>query len=102
MDSDNQIINQGEDSETLIEVKFISDAVWLSQQRIVDLYQTLRSNVVEHIKRIYEYAELTKDSICKNFRSTCPGQLYFIMNITNNEYETSRKTKNSIFPRLLR
>ena len=69
MDSDNQIIiYQGEDGETRIEVKFTGETVWLSQQQMADLYQTSRSNVVEHIKHIYEDGELTENSTCRNFR----------------------------------
>ncbi len=69
MNTDNQIIiYQGEDGETHIEVKFTGDTVWLSQQQMAELYQTSRSNVVEHIKHIYEDGELVEDSTCRNFR----------------------------------
>jgi len=69
MDDNNQIIiYQGEDGETRIEVKFTGETVWLSQQQMAELYQTARSNVVEHIKHIYEDGELTEESTCRKFR----------------------------------
>ena len=33
-----------------------------------ELFQTSRTNVVEHIKHIYEEGELEEVSICRNFR----------------------------------
>lgn len=69
MDDSNQIIiYQSEDGETRIEVKFTGETVWLSQQQMADLYQSSRSNVVEHIKHIYEDGELDEESTCRNFR----------------------------------
>lgn len=35
---------------------------------MADLYQTSRTNVVEHIKHIYEENELDEESTCRNFR----------------------------------
>jgi len=62
------IIYQNEDGLTNIEVKVENDTVWLSQQQMADLYQTSRTNVVEHIKHIYEENELDEESTCRNFR----------------------------------
>lgn len=69
MEDNNQvIIYQSEDGETHIDVKFTGETVWLSQQQMADLYQSSRSNVVEHIKHIYEDGELDEESTCRNFR----------------------------------
>ena len=68
MDNNEIIIYQGEDGQTHIDVKFTDKTVWLSQQQMAELYQTSRSNVVEHIKHIYEDEELDEDSTCRNFR----------------------------------
>lgn len=69
MEDNNQvIIYQSEDGETRIEVKFTGETVWLSQQQMADLYQSSRSNVVEHIKHVYEDGELDEESTCRNFR----------------------------------
>ena len=42
--------------------------MWLSQQQMSDLYQTSRTNVVEHIKHIYEDGELAEEATCRKFR----------------------------------
>lgn len=69
MEDNNQvIIYQSEDGETRVDVKFTGETVWLSQQQMADLYQSSRSNVVEHIKHIYEDGELDEESTCRNFR----------------------------------
>lgn len=69
MDESNQIIiYQADDGKTHIEVKFTDNTVWLSQQQMSDLYQTSRSNVVEHIRHIYEEGELDETSTCRKFR----------------------------------
>ncbi len=69
MGENNQIIiYQGDDGDTRIEVKFTGETVWLSQQQMTELYQTSRSNVVEHIQHIYEDGELDEASTCRNFR----------------------------------
>ena len=62
------IIYQTEDGVTQIEVRLENENVWLTQQQMADLYQTSRTNVVEHIKHIYEEQELDEFSTCRNFR----------------------------------
>ena len=62
------IIYQTEDGKTNIEVKIQDDTVWLSQQQMAELYQTSRTNVVEHIRHIYEEGELDEISTCRKFR----------------------------------
>ena len=62
------VIYQTEDGITQIEVRLENENVWLTQQQMADLYQTSRTNVVEHIKHIYEEQELDEISTCLNFR----------------------------------
>ena len=64
----NIIIYQSEDGQTHIDVQMDEDTVWLSQQQMADLYQTSRTNVVEHIKHIYEDGELVEESTCRKIR----------------------------------
>ena len=47
---------------------FMDETVWLSQQQMAELFQTSRTNVVEHIKHIYEEGELDEVSTCRKFR----------------------------------
>lgn len=62
------IIYQTEDGLTKINVKLDNDTVWLNQQQMSELFQSSRTNIVEHIKHIYEEGELTVESTCRNFR----------------------------------
>ncbi len=64
----NIVIYQSEDGNTKIDVHFQDENIWLSQQQMADLYNSSRTNVVEHIKNIYEEGELDKVSTCRNFR----------------------------------
>ena len=62
------IIYQSDNGLTNIEVKVQDETVWLTQQQMAELFQTSRTNVVEHIKHIYEEGELDEVSTCRNFR----------------------------------
>ena len=62
------LIYQSENGETKISVTFMDDTVWLSQQQMAELFQSSRTNVVEHIKHIYEEGELDEQSTCRKFR----------------------------------
>ncbi len=62
------LIYQAEDGKAKIEVRLENENVWLSQQQMAELYQSSRTNVVEHIKHIYEEGELNEDSTCRKFR----------------------------------
>lgn len=62
------IIYQTIDNTTRIEVKLQDESVWLSQQQIAELFQSSRTNVVEHIKNIYIEEELDELATCRKFR----------------------------------
>lgn len=62
------IIYTDERGLTKIDVKLENDTLWLTQAQMCELYQTSRTNVVEHIKHIYEEGELQEEATCRNFR----------------------------------
>lgn len=62
------IIYTSIDGQTKIDVRIEDETLWLTQQQIAELYQTSRTNVVEHIKHIYEEQKLDELSTCRNFR----------------------------------
>ena len=64
------IIYQTDDGLTNINVKMEDETVWLTQQQLVDLYQSSKSNVSEHIKHIFEEGELDENSVVRKFRTT--------------------------------
>ncbi|MES5089086.1 virulence RhuM family protein [Gardnerella vaginalis] len=71
LSADNQgnlVIYQSDDGETKIDVRFVDETVWLTQQQMAELFQSSRTNITEHIKHIYEEDELDEVSTCRNFR----------------------------------
>lgn len=62
------LIYQSDDGLTNVEVKIQDETVWLTQQQMAELFQTSRTNVVEHIKHIYDEGELDEISTCRKFR----------------------------------
>ena len=51
-----------------ISVRLDGGTVWLTQQQLADLFQTSRTNVVEHIANIYAEGELSQPATCRDFR----------------------------------
>lgn len=64
------IIYQAEDGKTKIDVRFVDETVWLTQQQLCNLYQTSKSNISEHIKHIFEEGELEPEAVVRKFRTT--------------------------------
>ena len=62
------IIYQADDGQTRIDVRFEEETVWLTQQQMAELFHSSRTNIVEHIRHIYEEGELDESSTCRKFR----------------------------------
>lgn len=68
MHTQNQIeIYQSHDGLTQIHVKLEEDSIWLSQAQMATLFETSSQNINMHLKRIFEEAELSENSTCKDF-----------------------------------
>ena len=71
MDNNGEIIiYQTDDGLTHIDVKMEDETVWLTQAQLVQLYQTSKPNVSEHIKHIFEEGELEENAVVRKFRTT--------------------------------
>ena len=68
MEENKIIIYTANDGKTRIDVKLEEETLWLTQTQMCELYQTSRTNVVEHIKHIYEEGELNEEATCRKFR----------------------------------
>ena len=76
------VIYQAND-DVKIEVVLNDDMVWLSQSQIVQLFQSSKANISEHIKSIYQQNELDRDSTVRNFRTVrVEGNREVFRNIT--------------------
>ena len=70
MNEENKIILYQDDNEiTRVSVRFADEDLWLTQGQLVEIYQTSKSNVSEHIKHIFEDGELTKETTVRKFRT---------------------------------
>jgi hypothetical protein len=62
------VIYQNTESNISVNVRLEAENVWLTQQQMAELFQSSRTNVVEHIKHIYKEGELDENSTCRKFR----------------------------------
>ena len=63
------ILYQAPDNQTVLEMRFEGETIWLTQAQIVTLYSTSKANVSEHIKQIYQSKELEVEATVRNFRT---------------------------------
>lgn len=64
------IMYRSEDGTIKIDVRMEDETVWLSQAQIVELFQSSKANISEHIKNIFAEGELSEDLVVRNFRTT--------------------------------
>ena len=64
------IIYQTQDGKTKIDVKIEDETVWLNQAQMVELFQSSKANISEHITHIFNEGELDENSVVRNFRTT--------------------------------
>jgi len=62
------IVYQTEDGATRVECRFEKQTIWLSQALIGELFQVSVPTVNEHLKNIYDEAELTPEATIRKFR----------------------------------
>ena len=69
MENQGEIILYQSDNEVKLEVRLEEDTVWLTQAQIVELFQSSKANISEHIKNIYEQEELEESATVRDFRT---------------------------------
>ena len=57
-DSGSVIVYVDDNGKPQVDVRFQDETVWLTQAQLVDLYQSSKANVSEHIKNIFDEGEL--------------------------------------------
>ena len=69
--SNNEILlYQSDDGQIKIQVRLKNNTVWLTQADMVELFQSSKSNISEHVRRVFEEGELKKESVVRKFRTT--------------------------------
>ena len=69
MENQGEIILYQPDNEVKLEVRLEEETVWLTQAQIVELFQSSKANISEHIKNIYEQEELEESATVRDFRT---------------------------------
>ncbi len=64
------LLYQSDDGTIKINVRLENNTVWLTQADMVELFQSSKSNISEHIKHIFEEGELREESVVRKFRTT--------------------------------
>ena len=68
MDNKNEVlIYEDKDGKTRVDVKFIDEDVWLTQNQLAEIYKTTKQNISQHINSIYADKELPEISTVKKF-----------------------------------
>ena len=63
------ILYKDDEGRVSVNVRFADEDVWLTQAQLVEIYQSSKSNVSEHIKHIFEDGELNKEVVVRKFRT---------------------------------
>jgi hypothetical protein len=63
------IIYQTQDGKTKIDVKLENETIWLTQAQLVELFQSSKANISEHITSIFKEGELDEISTVRKFRT---------------------------------
>ncbi len=77
------IIYRTNDGKTKIDVRLTDNSVWLNQNDMVELFQSSKSNISEHIKHIFDDMELEENSVVRNFRTTANDNKTYSTNYYN-------------------
>lgn len=68
-DNGNIVVYVDDNSKPQVDVRFQDETVWLTQAQLVDLYQSSKANVSEHIKNIFDEGELNPAATVRKFRT---------------------------------
>ena len=70
MKNDYIILFKSEDEKIAVDVRFDEETVWLTQSQMVDLFQSSKSNISEHISNIFAERELIEEAVVRKYRTT--------------------------------
>lgn len=68
-DNGNIVVYVDNSGKPQVDVRFQDETVWLTQAQLVDLYQSSKANVSEHIKNIFDEGELDQVATVRKFRT---------------------------------
>ena len=65
----NEIILYQPDDTLALDVRVEDESVWLTQAQIVELFDSSKANISEHLKHIFQSGELNREATVRNFRT---------------------------------
>ena len=65
----NEIIIYQPDEDLSLDVRVEDETVWLTQSQIVELFESSKANISEHLKHIFDSGELSKEATVRKFRT---------------------------------
>lgn len=63
------LVYRDENGESRIDVRFDGETVWLTQAQLVDLFDSSKANISEHIQNILTEGELAEHATVRDFRT---------------------------------
>ena len=81
MDKENKLILYNDDEGRVsMNVRFADEDIWLTQAQLVEIYQSSKSNVSEHLTNIFADKELEYDAVVRKIRTTAAdGKNYQVL-----------------------
>ena len=81
MDKENKLILYKDDEGRVsVNTRFADEDVWLTQAQLVEIYQSSKSNISEHLTNIFADKELEQDAVVQKFRTTAAdGKNYQVL-----------------------
>ena len=77
------VLYESDDGKLGIDVKFEDETVWLTQQRLAELFQTSKQLISHHINNIFAEEELDRNSVVKNYLTTAADGKKYPTNFYN-------------------
>ena len=73
------LIYTREDGTPAINVRLEDETIWVTQAQLVELFQSSKANISEHISNVLDEGELDQDAVVREFRTTAAdGKSYSV------------------------
>lgn len=69
MENNNIIIYTSPDNQTEVRMNFQYETAWLSLNQIVELFESSKANISEHLSNIYSDGEVKHEATVRKFRT---------------------------------
>ena len=81
MDKENKLILYKDvEGRVSVNTRFADEDVWLTQAQLVEIYQSSKSNISEHLTNIFADKELEQDAVVRKIRTTAAnGKNYQVL-----------------------